>query len=136
MTDAGMELRETSDEVLRNLDALGALEEEKRTIQPGDPRLVTLATEVEKLAARLLADSVRQRDVAETLNDDPEAAAATRPIDEQIRPIADILKAWRDAERALMAAAAGSAEEASARAAIDQCREEYRRAFDARSHGG
>jgi hypothetical protein len=135
MTDAGAELRETSDAVLRNLEALGALEDQKRTIQPGDPRLVELAAEVEKLAAKLLAGSVRQHDLAGALHADPVAAAATPPINEQTRPIAEILQAWREAERALVKAAPGSAEEASARAAIDQCREDYRQAYELKSRG-
>ena len=134
MTDTGAELRQTSDDVVRTLDALSALEDEKRTVQPGDPRLVVLAKEVEALAAKVLVSSVRQRNLATNLNDDPAAAAATPPIDEQTRPAAEILKAWRDAERALAAAEPGSGEEATARAAIEQCREEYRRAFDSRAH--
>ncbi len=133
--DSGTELRETSDDVLRNLEALEALEEEKRGVKPGDPRLVTLATEVEALAAKLLLGSIRQRDVAAELHADPAAAAATPPINEQTRPIAEILKAWRDAERALVNAKPGSADEAMARASIEQCREEYRQAFDSRSRG-
>jgi hypothetical protein len=134
MTDTGAELRRTSDDVLRNLDALSALEEQKRTVQPGDPRLVTLAKEVEALAAKVLVASVRQRNLATNLNNDPAAAAATPPINERTRPAAEILKAWRDAERALAAAAPGSADEATARAAIEQCREEYRQAFESRSN--
>jgi len=133
MTDTGAELRQTSDDVVRTLDALSALEDEKRTVQPGDPRLVVLAKEVEALAAKVLVSSVRQRNLATNLNDDP-AAAAMPPINEQTRPAAEILKTWRDAERALAAAEPGSAEEATAQAAIEQCREEYRRAFDTRAH--
>ena len=133
MTDIGTELRQTSDDVLRNLDALGALEEEKRGVQPGDPRLVTLAKEVEALAEKLLEGSTRQRDLATELHHDPAAAAATPPISEQTRPVAEILRAWRDAERALAKAAPGSADEATARAEIEQCREEYRQAFESRS---
>jgi hypothetical protein len=135
LTESGAELREVSDEVLRNLDALGALEEEKRGVQPGDPRLVALAKEVETLAAKLLVGSTRQRDLATEINGDPAAAAATRPINEQTRPVAEILRAWRDAERALMQAAPGSGDEATARAEIEQCREEYRQAFESRSGG-
>ena len=132
MTDTGAELRQTSDDVVRTLDALSALEDEKRTVQPGDPRLVVLAKEVEALAAKVLVSSVRQRNLATNLNDDP-AAAATPPINEQTRPAAEILKTWRDAERALAAAEPGSAEEATARAAIEQCRDEYRQAFESRA---
>jgi hypothetical protein len=134
MTDTGAELRQTSDDVLRNLDALSALEEQKRSVQPDDPRLVALAKEVETLAAKVLASAVRQRNLATDLNDDPAAAAATPPIEEQTRPAAEILKSWRDAERALAAAEPGSADEATARAAIEQCREEYRQAFESRAH--
>jgi hypothetical protein len=131
MTELGAELRDTSDQVLRDLEALGVLEEEKRTIKPGDPRLVTLAAEVETLAARLLAGTSRQRDLAGALHDDPRAAAVP-PIADHHRPMAEILKAWREAEQALNVAAPGSSEEATARAAIEQARAEYRRAFDER----
>jgi hypothetical protein len=135
MSELGAELRDTSDAVLRDLEALGVLEEEKRTIQPGDPRLITLAAEVETLAARLLAGTSKQRDLAGALHGDPEAAAIP-PIEAHIRPMAEILRAWREAEHALKIAAPGSSEEATARAAIEQARGEYRRAFDARQREG
>ena len=44
------DLRETSDALLRDLDVLAALEEEKRTLVPGDPGMVELATRVDELA--------------------------------------------------------------------------------------
>jgi len=132
LTDLGPELRETSDNVLRDLDALVALEEEKRTVTPDSPRLVQLAAEVERLAARLLTATVRQRQIAADVHADP-AAATMPPIEAQPRPIPEILKAWRETERDLATATAGSAEELRLRDRIDELRFEYRKAFDSRS---
>jgi len=50
MGDTGQALRETSDALLRDLDVLSNIEEEKRSLQPGDPRLVSLATRIEEIA--------------------------------------------------------------------------------------
>ena len=43
-------LRETSDALMRDLDVLTALEEQKRGLDPGDPRLVELAGRIEAIA--------------------------------------------------------------------------------------
>ena len=62
-TVAPAELRATSDEILRDLDVLAALEEEKRTIVPGDPQMVELAARVDAIAQRVLALTSRQREM-------------------------------------------------------------------------
>ena len=61
MPGTGDALRRTSDALLRDLEALQQLEEEKRTIEPGDPRLVDLAARIELIAKRVLASSTSQR---------------------------------------------------------------------------
>ena len=61
MPGTGGALRRTSDSLLRDLEALLELEEEKRTIDPGDPRLVDLAAQIEQVAKRVLASSTSQR---------------------------------------------------------------------------
>ena len=47
MPGTGDALRRTSDALLRDLEALVSLEEEKRGVEPGDPRLVDLAAQIE-----------------------------------------------------------------------------------------
>jgi hypothetical protein len=129
------DLRATSDGIVRDLEVLGTIEEEKRTLEPGDPRIVELAQRVQEIAVRVLAASVRQRHLTEIDQARVEAGEATAlatSINDTPRPIADILAEWRGAERRLQAAEAGSAEAAEAEALSDHLREEYRRAYEAR----
>jgi hypothetical protein len=134
MADSGQALRRTSDALLRDLDVLSTVEEEKRSLEPGDPRLVELATRIEEIAQRVLVGSARQRQLTETIHGQvatgsPDAPVA--PIEDTIRPIAEILADWRDAERRVDAAPAGTGEEAEAEALVERLREEYRRAHEA-----
>lgn len=127
-------LRETSDALMRDLDVLTAIEEEKRGLKPGDPRLVELAGRVEVIAERILAGTVRQHHLSQSANAQvelgvPDAPATT--IEETTRSIASVLTEWRDAERRLAAADPGSGEAAEAAALVDALREEYRRAYEA-----
>lgn len=134
MTDTAEDLRATSDAVLRDLEVLGAIEEQKRTLEPGDPQLVELAERVESLAARLLASSTRQRQLTETGNAKVAAGAKSAPtdtIDDTPRPIPDILAEWRAAERRLAAAEPGSAEALEAEAMTEHLRQQYRQAHEA-----
>lgn len=117
---------------MRDLEVLAAIEDEKRTLVAGDPRLVELAQRVEDVARRVLSSTVRQRKLTEVGSAQAEAAAPGTPvssIDETPRPIADILAEWRAAERRAAAAEPGSAEAAEAGALADHHREEYRRAL-------
>ena len=135
LEDTAADLRATSDALMRDLEVLAAIEEEKRTLAPGDPRLVDLARRVEDIARRVLSSTVRQRKLTEVGSDQVEAAEPGTPassIDDTPRAIADILAAWRAAERRAAAAEPGSAEEAEARALADHHREEYRRAIEER----
>ena len=132
MEDTAADLRATSDALMRDLEVLATIEDEKRTLPPGDPRLVELAQRVEDIARRVLSSTVRQRKLTEVGNEQVEAAAPDTPvasIDETPRPIAEILAQWRAAERRAAAAEPGSAEAAEARALGDHHREEYRRAL-------
>ena len=136
MEDTAADLRATSDALMRDLEVLAAIEDEKRTLAPGDPRLVELAQRVEDVARRVLSSTVRQRKLTEVGNEQVEAAAPGTPvssIDETPRAVADILAEWRTAERRAAASEPGSAEEAEARALADHHREEYRRALEERS---
>jgi hypothetical protein len=132
--NTGNALRETSDALLRDLDVLATIEEEKRSLEPGDPRLVELAERIEEIARRILVGSTRQHNLTRTVNAQVEAGSARAPeasIDETPRSIQTILADWRDAERRAIAADSGSAEAAEANALVDRLRDEYRRAHDA-----
>ncbi|HEX3428055.1 MAG TPA: hypothetical protein VHS36_04550 [Candidatus Limnocylindrales bacterium] len=134
MGDTGQALRETSDALLRDLDVLSTIEEQKRVLEPGDPQLVELATRIEEIAQRVLVGSVRQRRLTEVVNTEvrrgspgaPDASIADTP-----RPIQAILADWRQAERRLAVATPGSAEALEAEALVNGLREEYRQAHEA-----
>ena len=127
-------LRSVSDALMRDLEALVNAEEEKRAVAPDDPRLVSLAAEVDQLARRVLGLTARQQDIAVDVHEQAVEGgvdAPTQPIKETHRPIGLILAEWRTAERDVAAAAPGSKEAESARATADRLRDEYRQAYDA-----
>lgn len=126
-------LRQTSDALLRDLDVLAALEDEKRGIEPGDPRLVELAGRIEEIAKRILTGSVREHQLTQVANSQVESRsdnAPTATIEETPRSVSAILAEWRDAERRLVAAEPGSAEAAEATALVEQLRMEYAHAYE------
>jgi hypothetical protein len=131
--DTAEALRATSDALLRDLEVLGAIEEEKRTIPAGDPRLVELAARIEQIAHRLLGHSTDQRELSEAAQEEVSAGAvdAAVAIEETPRPMAAILADWREAERRSAAMEADTADAIEAAALVDALRQEYRRAFDA-----
>jgi hypothetical protein len=133
MPGTGDALRRTSDALLRDIETLLQLEEEKRTIEPGDPRLVDLASRIEIVAKRVLTSSSSQRAQTEVIHELTESgspAAPVTPIEDTPRSMEAILAAWRQAERQLDAAKPGSAEATEAELLVDQLRDEYRRAHD------
>ena len=102
MPETGRALRDTSDELIRDLEALATLEEEKRQIAPDDTRFVDLATRIESIAMRVLVASGRQRELTEQMHrmaDEGSPAAVPESIEAVPRPISEILADWRDAER-------------------------------------
>lgn len=134
MADLAEDLRAASDGLMRDLDVLTTIEAQKRTLEPGDPRLVELSERVEELATRLLATSGRQRRLTEAGNATAESRVAEAPIrsiEDTLRPIADILAEWRAAERRLAAAEPGSADALEAEAMTEFLRQEYGRAYEA-----
>ncbi len=136
--ETGNALRETSDALLRDLDVLVAIEEEKRQLEPGDARLVELAARIEEIAQRVLHGTVRQRKLTEVIHAQVAAGAPDAPataIDDTPRSIQAILAEWREAERRAASAEPGSAEAAEADALVTRLREEYRRAHDAARRG-
>ncbi len=134
MPETGRALRETSDELIRDLEALATLEEEKRQIAPDDTRFVDLATRIESIAMRVLVASGRQRKLTEQVHrmaDEGSPADVPESIEAVPRPISAILADWRDAERRLEGAEAGSAEEREVEVLVKQLRDEYRAAHEA-----
>ena len=128
MTQATDALRANSDALLRDLDALGILEEQKRTLPPTDPRMLELAGRIEEIAQRLLAGSSNQRELAEEIVGAATLGGPAPAIDDTPRSIQSILADWRAAERALAAAEPGSAAAAEAQALVEASKDAYRRA--------
>ena len=141
MSEIGNALRATSDALMRDLADLTELEDEKRSLQPGDSRLLALAERIEVIAARLFGATVRQRELSTTIDELVEESHPEAPlgsIEATPREIHVILAEWREAERQAQEAPPGSveAEAASDRAAL--LRTEYRMAHEAaqRRSGG
>jgi len=132
VVDATNELRTTSDILLLDLQALSDLEDQKRSTQHDDPKLVDLAAKIEELAQRVLAGSRRQRELSESVSDATEAGAidGSETIETK-RSASAILADWRDAERAAKEAPARSRARSEALRMVAVYREEYRRAFEA-----
>ncbi|HEY3163535.1 MAG TPA: hypothetical protein VGJ71_04205 [Candidatus Limnocylindrales bacterium] len=136
--ETGDALRQTSDAVLRDLDVLITIEEEKRTLEPGDPRLVELAKRIEAIAQRVLVGTTRQHELTRVANAQVEGGSDAAPgtsIEDTPRALALILAEWRDAERRAGAAEPGSGEAAEAGALVDRLRDEYRHALESVSRG-
>ena len=133
--DIAAELRATSDLLLLDLQALGELEELKRTVPHGDPKLVDIASRIEELARKVLYGSQHQLDLTETITGaadaaDPATAQQISTIDD-VRSASAILAEWREAERRAQELEPGSAAHAEALREVDRARSEYRRAFEA-----
>ena len=125
------ELRATSDALLRDLEALAVLEEEKRTLPLDDPRLVEIAVQVEAIAGRVLAITERQTILSRAAA--AEGSADGTSIDAVPRPISRILADWRAVERRGLDAPAGSAEAAEIEVLSVRLRRECRAAFALRA---
>ena len=133
MTPSEADLRRASDTLLSRLDRLAALETEKRTLTPGNPRALAIASEVEGLAAAVLEVASKETDLAErarsmVIGGVPDAP--TRSIEETPRPLVEVLDEWRAAERELASAAPGSPEAAEASFRARGLRAEYQRTFE------
>jgi hypothetical protein len=124
------DLRATSDELLRDLEALGVLEDEKRTLPLDDPRLVEIAEQVEAIAARVLAGSERQTILSRAAADEPASGSS---IDAVHRPLSTILAEWREVERRAATVPEGSAEAAEIEVLASRLRREYRETVSLRA---
>jgi hypothetical protein len=127
VTDTLTDLRATSDALLRDLDALGKLEELKRQVPANDPSLRELAAQVHEIAKRVLDHTATQKDLTDEV---PANTPAHRTIETVRRSAAAILAEWRDVEQRAAQAAAGSAEATELRILSDRLREEYAAAFE------
>jgi len=95
---------------------------------------VELAGRIEEIAERILAGTVRQHQLTQLANVQTEigsSAAPTQPIADTPRTLSAILAEWREAERRLIEAEAGSTDAVEAAALVDALREEYRRGYEA-----
>ena len=137
--ETGPALRETSDALMRDLEVLATLEQEKRNLEPGDPKLVELAGRIQEIANRVLASSIRQHHLTQSTNVQVARGATAAPnatIEETPRAAAEILAEWREAERRAVEAEPGSAEADEALALSKALRDEYQRAYDQASRRG
>jgi hypothetical protein len=133
IVDASKELRASSDTLLDDLAMLAGLEQEKRALTPENPHLATVAREIERLAARVLGLSQRQRLLTEEVSEHAQASPVTTAppsIEETPREIHLILADWRDAERRASEAQPGSPEAHVAWTDVDRFRAEYRAAHE------
>ncbi len=135
--DLEQNLRTVSDDMLRTLEQLQILETQKRSEQPGTPRFVKLATEIERLAAVVFKQTAAQQTLAEATHEAAKEGAEIAPIDEVAasRDVSMILAEWRDAERRLGLSAMDSMEHAKAAADVRRLRDEYHRAYRSESLG-
>jgi hypothetical protein len=129
------DLRLTSDEMLRTLEQLQRLENQKRAELPGTPGFVRLATEIEKLAAMVFAQTATQQSLAERSQEAGKRGVELAPIDETVatRDVSVVIAEWREAERRLAGATIDSADHAKAAGDVRRLREEYHRTHKARN---
>jgi len=131
-TELEEKLRATSDEMLRVLDQLRALEAEKRSAAPGTTRFRNLTQEIERLASGIFSHARRQTEIGSlTVEANDAVGQQPTPIEEvPPRDMATILSEWRDAERRLADAMPGSAEAIKAHVDAQRLRAEYRSAHE------
>lgn len=138
MSDTALRLRATSDALVRDLEALAALEDEKRSLPASDPRLGDLARRIHEIAGRVLQRTADQQALTE-LTAARATVAPTAPVDppiaEVVRSPASILAEWRAAEQRASVIDPATPEGAELRIQADRLREEYRAAFEARLEG-
>jgi hypothetical protein len=64
LTDTGDDLRATSEAITADVDRLRAIEERKQELPEGDPELVELSIEAEKVAREIVPKTVAERELA------------------------------------------------------------------------
>lgn len=126
MTDTRRTLRTTADALARDLDALITLEDEKRSLPFDDPRLREISRQVEEIGQRVQERTAEQTDLADSVA----AQGLPGSIDTTRRPVAEILREWRELERRSETVEPDSVEAAEVAALIRHIRAEYRLAAD------
>lgn len=137
--DIEQELRSASDDVMRVLEQLQRLEQEKREAAPGTPSFERLANEIERLAALMFSQTHTQRALAERSTAVVEQKGEPlTPIEEVSaeRDVGTILAEWREAERRLSTFAIESAEHTQAAADVRRLRDEYHSYHQSQLRGG
>jgi hypothetical protein len=128
------DLRTVSDEMLRTIEQLQDLENQKRAEKPGTARFLKLAAEIERLAGMIFNQTSQQEELAEKTHIAAQLGApVTTPI-EDVTPSRDvgvILSEWRDAERRLSATGIDTADHSKAAADVRRLRDEYHRYYEA-----
>ena len=64
MTEAGDDLRATSEDVVADAERLRRIEERKQALPADDPELIELSAEAERIARGLVPKTVVQRELA------------------------------------------------------------------------
>jgi len=64
VTEAGDDLRATSEDVAADAERLRLIEERKQTLPADDPELIELSEEAERIARRLVPKTVAQKELA------------------------------------------------------------------------
>ena len=64
VTDAGDDLRATSEDVVADAERLRRIEERKQSLPSDDPELIELSAEAEKIARDLVPKTVAQKELA------------------------------------------------------------------------
>ena len=77
--DLEQDLRTVSDDMMSTLDQLQKLESEKRAENPGSPRFVRLAREIERLAAVVFSQTSAQQSLAEQTHAAAQSGAEMSP---------------------------------------------------------
>jgi hypothetical protein len=128
-SDIEARLRAASDAIQIAVVELRALEAQKRSIEPNDERFVELATRIRGSAEHLLERTRAEETFAGELASEP-SAADIAPIVEVQPPheLREILEEWREVERELNTARAGSPEAHRLLSRFEQQRAENMRA--------
>ena len=69
MSDPVNDLRATSDAVLNDAERLAELETRKRSLDPADPEVDRLSSEIEDLARRLSHKATAERQLSDEIKD-------------------------------------------------------------------
>jgi hypothetical protein len=64
LTDTGDDLRATSESIAADADRLRAIEQRKQELPEGDPELVELSRQAERIAREIVPKTVAERELA------------------------------------------------------------------------